>query len=116
MVLPLSVRMVQSGLGVIRMLGPLRDVAQSLGYTIGSVDGIMTLTKDGNVVALQDGNYKLGNGRTIPIGEGIKVIYTSMVPASQLAQALGFTAKWEGGSYGLTLQAKQENLIQLIQQ
>ncbi|MFE4711750.1 stalk domain-containing protein [Paenibacillus sp. NPDC056722] len=96
-----------------RVLVPLRDVAQSLGYTIGSVGGIMTLTKDGKEVVLQDGNYKLGNGRTIPMGESILVSYTSMVPAAQLAQALGFTAKWEGSSYTLTL---QENFLKLIQQ
>ncbi|NUU64273.1 stalk domain-containing protein [Paenibacillus agri] len=99
-----------------RVLVPLRDVAQSLGYTIGSVGGIMTLTKDGNVVALQDGNYELGNGRILPMGEGIKVSYTSMVPAAQLAQALGFATRWEGSLYSLTLQSKQENMINLIQQ
>lgn len=91
---------------------PLRDVAESLGYTL-SWDGNLKLSKEGNEgtikeIIYSEGKFLINDGRIISVQPAaINISYTSLVPAAALAKALDASVVWNSSLYQLTLQTQK---------
>lgn len=87
---------------------PLRDVAESLGYTL-SWNGNLKLSKvgkDGSTkeIIYSEDKFINHDGSSIMLQpRAINVSYTLLVPAAALAKALGASAEWDSNLYQLTL-------------
>lgn len=87
---------------------PLRDVAESLGYTL-SWNGNLKLSKEGKdgraaEIIYSEGKFINHDGTSVMLQpRAINVSYTSLVPAAALAKALGASVEWDSNLYQLTL-------------